>query len=138
MTTVPSVRTTADQVHALLDGIANLLVFRGAAGQIPLGKDKTVDSYAVAYYGGGHPFVTRLGGRPRNVEWSAQITCAGGNDVKALWAIDQVRAALTGKRITVGARTGLLRELGDPGPIREDRSISPYRYYSPLDFGLYL
>lgn len=138
MTTVPSVLSTADQVHELLDAIPNLLVFRGATGQVPLGSDKTVDAYVVAYYSGGHPFSTRLGGRPRHVSWSAQLTCAGGNDIKALWAVDQVRAALTGQRITLAARSGLLHELGDPGPIRKDRSITPYRYYLPLDFGLQL
>lgn len=138
MTTVPSARTTADEVHELLDDIANLLVFRGKVGEVPLGSDKTVVAYAVGYYGGGEPRTTRLGGRPRNLAWSGQITCAGGDDVKALWAVDQVRAALTGVRVTNGARTGLLRELGDPGLVKEDRSISPYRYYLPLDFGLYL
>lgn len=138
MTTVPSVVSTAEQVHQLLEEIPNLLVFRGAAGQVPLGKDKTVDAYVVAYYSGGHPFTTRLGAKPRHVAWSAQLTCAGGNDVKALWVVDQVRAALTGVRVTLDARSGLLHELGDPGPIREDRSITPYRYYLPLDFGLNL
>ena len=138
MTTIPSARTTADEVHALLDGIANLLVFRGKVGPVDLGKDGTPAAYAVAYYGAGAPRVTRLGGRPRNLAWSCQITCAGGDDVKALWAVDQVRAALTGIRVTNGTRSGLLYELGDPGPLREDRDVTPYRYYLPLDFGLYL
>lgn len=137
-TTVPSARTTADEVHELLEGISNLLVFRGKVGAVPVGSDGTVVAYAVGYYGGGAPRVTRLGGRPRNLAWSGQITCAGGDDVKALWAVDQVRGALTGVRVTNGTRTGCLYEIGDPGPIREDRSISPYRYYLPLDFGLYL
>lgn len=138
MTSVPSVVTTADQVHELLEGISNLIVFRDKVGDIPLGSDKTVAAYAVAYYGAGQPRITRLGGRPRNLAWYGQITCAGGDSNKTLWAIDQVRAALTGKRVTVGTRSGVLNELGDPGPLREDRSISPYRYYLPLDFGLYL
>lgn len=138
MTTVPSARTTADEVHDLLDDIDNLLLFRGKVGDVPLGDDGTAAAYAVAYYGAGVPRIQRLGGRPRNLAWSAQITCAGGDDVKALWVVDQVRAALTATRVTNGTRSGLLYELGDPGPIREDRSITPYRYYLPLDFGLYL
>lgn len=138
MTTIPSTRTTADQVHELLGGIPSLLAFRGSVGDVPLGKDGTVDAYVVAYYSGGHGFRPRLGGKPRHLGWSAQITCAGGNDVKVLWAVDQVRAALTGKRVIDGGRSGLLHELGDPGPIRIDRSITPVRYYLPLDFGLNL
>lgn len=138
MTTVPSARTTADEVHELLDAIDNLLLFRGKVGAVPMGDDGTVDAYATAYYGAGAPRTTRLGGRPRNLDWGFQVTCAGGDDVKALWCVDEVRAALTGKRVTNGTRTGLLYEIGDPGPIREDRSISPSRYYLPLDFGLYL
>lgn len=138
MTTIPSTRTTADEVHTLLEAIPNLLVFRRKVGDVPLGKDETVDAYVVAYYSGGQGFRPRLGGKPRHLGWSAQITCAGGNDVKVLWAVDQVRAALTGTRVTNGQRSGLLHELGDPGPMRTDRAITPYRYYLPLDFGLNL
>lgn len=138
MTTIPSARTTADEVHELLDGIANLLVFRGSVGPVGLGEDNTPVAYAAGYYGAGEPRGTRLGGRRRHLAWYGQITCAGGTDVKALWAVDQVRAALTGKRVTNGNRTGLLYELGDPGPIRQDKSITPYRYYVALDFGLQL
>lgn len=138
MTTIPSTRTTADEVQQLLAAIPNLIVFRGAVGDVPLEKDGTVKAYAVAYYGGGQGFRPRLGGKPRHLAWSVQVTCAGGDDVKALWAIDQVRAALTGTRVTNGTRTGLLHELGDAGPVRKDTSILPHRYYLPLDFGLNL
>lgn len=138
MTTVPSARTTADEVHQLLDAIDHLLVFRGKVGDVPLGDDRTAVAYAVAYYGAGAPRVTRVGGRPRNLAWSCQITCAGGDDVKALWCIDQVRAALTGARVANGNRSGLLYEIGDPGPLRVDRGVTPWRHYLPLDFGLYL
>lgn len=138
MTTVPSARTTADEVHELLEGIANLLVFRGKVGDVPLGEDETAVAYAVAYYGAGEPRVTRLGGRPRHLAWSCQITCAGGNDVKVLWAVDVVRGALEGVRVTNGTRSGLLHEIGDPGLPRQDRDVTPWRYLLPLDFGLYL
>lgn len=138
MTTVPSAGTTADQVHELLEAIDGVEVFRGRVDGPGMGEDGTVVAYAVAYYGAGQPRATRLGGRARNLAWSFQVTCAGGDDVKALWCVDEVRAALTGARITNDTRSGILRELGDAGPVRPDRDFTPWRYYLPLDFGLYL
>lgn len=137
-TTVPSAQDAADTVHELLDVAGGVTVFRGRVGDLDLGEDGTVNAYAVAYYGAGAPRVTRLGGRARNLSWTFQVTCAGGDDVKALWCIDQVRSRLTGARVEVGTRTGVLAELGDPGLLRPDRKFTPERYYLPLDFGLYL
>lgn len=138
MTTIPSALTTADEVHTLLEAVAHVDVFRGKVGTVTTGDDGSVNAYAVAYYGIGAPRATRLGAMPRNLALSWQVTCVGGDDVKALWCVDQVRAALTGQRITVDGRSGVVRELGDPGPIRPDRDVTPWRYYLPLDFGLYL
>lgn len=138
MTTRPTTIDTAGEVHQLLEAIDNLIVFRGRTGTLDLAEDKTVPAYVTAYYGVGVPRLPRLGKVPRHLDWSCQLTCAGGTDEKALWAVDQVRAALTGVRVTVGARNGLLHELGDPGPLRPDKDFTPWRFFLPLDFGLYL
>lgn len=137
--TTPAARPLADQVHELLEATANLTVFRGEAGEPVMGEDGTVNAYVVGYYGAGAPHVRRLGGRPRNLAWSFQLTCVGGDDTKALWCVDEIRTALIGKRLDVEGRvTGLLREVGDTGPVRKDRGIVPHRFYLPLDFGLYV
>lgn len=141
MTTLPSVRTLADDVWATLGGTAGqaftagvVNLYRGnVTATVPLDGDGSVHAYAVLYAGAGAiPAARRVGGRPRNLGWSFQVSCVGGDDTRLLWCVDQIRGRLTGQKVG-GA---VVREVGDPGPLREDTSITPYRYFLPLDFGL--
>lgn len=141
MTALPSVRTLADDVWALLGGTAGetftagvVNLYRGnVTSSVPLDADGSVHAYAVLYAGAGAPpAARRVGGRPRNLAWSFQVSVVGGDDTRLLWCLDTIRGRLTGKR--VGG--GVLREQGDPGPLREDTSVTPYRYWLPLDYAL--
>lgn len=141
MTTLPSVRTLADDLWLLLGGTAGegftagpVNLYRGnVTSTVPVDGDGSVHAYAVLYASGGTiPPARRVGGRPRNLGWSFQVSVVGGDDTRLLWCLDTIRGRLTGKRLG----GGVLREVGDPGPLRQDTSITPYRYWLPLDYQL--
>lgn len=72
--------------------------------------------------------------------WSFQTTCVGGDPIRARRAVDRCRDRLDGQRLTVtGVQAGVLRapEFTTPGPLREDRDVSPSRWFAPLQWELY-
>lgn len=134
--TIP-VRTLADDVWTLLSAVPNLNTWRGeildAAGQPtnpPVDPDGRVHPYAVAYFGGGQALGNRIAALPSRVSWSFQVTCVGGDDIRCMWAVDTVRAALSFKRV---ANT-VIRESTDPGPIRRSDDIQPSICWVPVMF----
>lgn len=141
MTTLPSVRSLADDVWLLLGGTAGQTFTAGpvnlydgnVTSTVPLDADGTVHAYAVFYPGAGAPpAARRVGGRVRNLGWSFQVSCVGGDRTRLLWCLDTIRGRLTGQKLG----GGVLREQGDPGPLRQDTSVTPYRYRLPLDYTL--
>lgn len=120
----------ADDVWALIDAVANVNTYRGeildADGQPvdpPLDPDKRSHPYAVVYFGAGQHTRGRLGGTASRLPWTFQVSCVGGDDNRALWAADQVRAALTNTHVG-GA---LLVETTDSGPMQRNDNVQPSR-----------
>jgi hypothetical protein len=135
-----AVRTLADQVWALQQAITNVNHYRGnVASNPPLDPDGKVHAYAVLYAGAGRAFGGRMVAAPGQTDWTFQVTCVGGDDNRALWCVDKIRAALTGAPLAVsGTSAGRIRELTNPGPVRRDDDVSPPRYYLPLLFGVHV
>ena len=97
--------------------------------------DGAVHAYACLYAGAGRSYATRVCGSQRNLAWSCQVTCVGGDDNRTLWCVDQVRGRLKGVYLTVDGRQVLLREVEvDSGPVRVDRDVDPHRSWLPLFF----
>ena len=60
-----------------------------------------------------------------------QATCAGGDVRRALIAVERLQDTVVGKVLAPG--TGVVREDGDLGPLRKDLTVSPNRWYAPID-----
>lgn len=104
------------------------------------GRPVDVHAYAVLYATPGHRQARTIAPLPTNVAAAFQVTCVGADRTRALWCVDKVTTALTGRTITIPGRrgTGVILEPGDTGPLRIDRDVNPHRFYSPLDFAVYL
>ena len=132
--------TSTEQVGqaflARLGTITNLTVYHGKVGDDPP-RDEAglVKPYAVLYTAGGRAFSDRLGYKATNLASGGQVTCAAGTPRGCDWAVDHVRAALTGFELIAGS--GKLREPFDPGPARRDDTVpGDLRWYVPLLFSL--
>lgn len=133
---------------ALAEGIAAQLragaplvnVYVGEVPQTPpVDPDGRVHVYAVLWPGPGTPTQDRLVPIVDGLLWSGQVTCVGGDVTRALACADAVSDALTGRTLDLGGvRTGYLREIGDPGPAREDRDAKPSRWFVPLTYQLHV
>lgn len=134
--TAVDVADLADPVWDRLDAIANVNAFDGEVDAPPLDGDGRVHAYAVYYPGPGWAHALLACGGTDSLDWSFQVTCAGGDRTRVLWCIQQVRGALSGSRISVGGQQLTISETGDPGPIRRDDDVSPPRFYVPLQFAL--
>lgn len=153
--TTTGIRPLAEQAWLLLDAISGVNAFDGAV-DIPAydaddeathpfwdlddaGRPVDVHAYAVFYPSPGRRDRRTVAPGSTNVAWSFQVTCVGGDRTRALWCVDKVTTALTGHRLQLPGRRGggLISELADPGPIRIDRDVTPYRHYVPIDFGVY-
>lgn len=146
MTAVP-VEDLADPVWALLDAIENVNAFDGDfvdADGAPVNMkappyvdpDGRVHAYAVYYPGPGWAHALLSCGGTDSLDWTFQVTCAGGDRTRALWCVTQVRNALTGHTVDVGGQALGIREVGNPGPVRRDDGVSPARFYTPLIFAI--
>jgi hypothetical protein len=79
-----------------------------------------------------------VGAHRRRAPMDGQVTCVGGDVNRCLACADAVADALTGHTFEIpGVLTGYLRELGDPGPAREDRDARPSRWFLPLTYQLH-
>lgn len=139
--TATDVQSAADAVWTLLSGIANVNAFDGDfvdedgnRVRPPADDDGRVHAYAVYYPSPGRSHSRRHGAARSNLDWSFQVTCAGGDRTRALWCVTQVRNALAGARVG-GNR---ITEGFDPGPLRRDDDVKPPRFYLPLQFSLRL
>lgn len=126
MTTLPAVTPVADATLALLQAIPNLNVFdTEKPSDPPLDPDGRVHPYAVFFPGGGHAFGDRLNqDTPTDMSWTCRILIVGGDKTRALWALDKIRGALTGKRPTSDAR---LKEALDDVIFRTETNVVPSR-----------
>lgn len=121
-----------DATAALLRAVPGLDLHVGRVDQVTLDPDGRAHPYAVLWASTGHQEATNLAGRPDLLTWSFQVTAAGGDDTRALWAAGKVLDALVGARLS--PTTGLVDHDGDPGPVRQDADVTPARWYLPLLF----
>lgn len=133
----------ADPVWTLIDAVANVNTYDGdfvdADGKPvspPLDDDKRVHAYAVYYPSPGWAHALLACGGTDSLDWSFQVTCAGGDRTRALWCIEQIRNALTGHTVTIDGQKLQIREVGNSGSIRRDDGVSPSRCYAPLIFAI--
>lgn len=136
MTTLPTVTPVADATYALLQDIEHLGTYRTELpSDPPLDPDGRVHPYAVFFPGGGNAFGDRLNDAPTDVKWDFRVLFVGGDDTRALWALDKIRAALTGKRPTGGAR---LKEVLDDVTIRTETNVVPSRTSGAILYRLHI
>lgn len=144
--TAPAVLTIADDVWAVLDAIADLNTYdgeildgEGRPTSPPNDPDGRCHSYAVYYPAPGRQTLGRLAAVPLNVAWAFQVTCAGGDRTRCLWAVDRVTAAFMGRRfIYADVISGKVTQAADAGPVRRDETVKPSRFYLPLLFALHV
>jgi hypothetical protein len=136
VTPLPLVRTVGDATLALLQAITGLNVFDSELpADPPKDPDGRVHPYAVFFAGGGRGFGDRLNDVPTDVKWSCRILCVGGDRKRAQWAVDQVRAKLTGARPTGGSR---LKELLDEIDLRPELDVIPPRTSGAILYRLHV
>lgn len=137
MTTLPTVTPVADATYALLKAIPDLNVFDTELPENPpLDPDRRVHPYAVFFPGGGNAFSDRLNkDTATDVAWNCRILFVGGDKTRALWALDRIRAALTGARPTGGAR---LKEVLDDVTIRTETNVVPSRTSGAILYRLHI
>lgn len=133
-----SVRDLHAAVLAVLQGLDsnNFKVYDGEVIPDPkVDKDQRVHPYAVLYSDPGHPHATGLCGISDAFEWTFAVICVGGDQNRALWAVDKVRSALVDAELTVSGRSlHRVREEIRSSTVRRDDSIRPARFYVPLLF----
>lgn len=126
---------------AKLEEIAGLTVYEGNVPADPprtAGPGSPVDNYAVLWMGPGRVQDSdRLANHASaDLAVTFWVTCASGTPRGANWVASQVRAKLTGLRI-LGDANGRLKEVTDPGPVREDKAVpGDLRWFSPLQYHL--
>jgi hypothetical protein len=137
VTTLPVIAPVAAATYALLQAIPDLHVFdTELPSNPPLDPDKRVHPYAVFFPGGGNAFGDRLNqDTPTDVAWRCRILFVGGDMTRALWALDKIRAALTGTRPTGGAR---LKEVLDDVTIRTETGVVPSRTSGAILYRLHI
>lgn len=103
-----------------------------------LDSDKAAHAYIVLHPSPGEsnrleePLTASPGARL----WRCQATCAGGDPDRALIALQRLQEALVGVQLT--DTSGFVREEGDLGPIRPDITVTPNRWYAPVDLAVEL
>jgi hypothetical protein len=133
-------RVIAAAIEARLREDAPMVhVYVGAVPDTPpADPDGRVHVYAVLYPGPGTSTQDRLVPIVDGLLWTGQVTCVGGDVNRCLACADAVADALTGHTFEIpGVTVGYMRELGDPGPAREDRDARPSRWFLPLTYQLH-
>lgn len=100
-------------------------------------RDGAARPYAALYPSPGWQHGVSLSGPSDQARLTFQVTAAGGDTDRALRAIDRTRAALLDwVPGAPGVECGRLTEPDDydPGPLRVDRDVTPYRWWAPLLF----
>lgn len=151
MTASISRRALSAAVEARLRSIPRLaVVYVGTVtGDVPVQTTSgrpdpggIVATYAVLYPGAGRPTTDGedLAETSEDLDWSCQVTVAGGTSDNVLAGVDAVHGALHRWRppsVDGLNTTGLVPPEGyDPGPVRLSPGITPARFYLPLQYRL--
>lgn len=125
----------AEAVIAQLQTAEHLDVFDGVVTAVPDGDGKA-RPYAAAYFGPGRLYALALCDTQDVLDWSFQVTAAGGDPTRARRAAQRVRDSLSGARLRVSGAEVFITEDPDyqPGPAREDRDQKPSRWFTPMQF----
>jgi hypothetical protein len=140
-TQIANPRLLTDAVLVLLRTLPDVTVYDGEVDpEPPVIDDGTnrILPYAVVYATPGQPRIEELSlVAPTDLDWTVQVTVAGGYQPDTLQAIHRVRLLLEGRAMTVaGTSCGMLAQVNNPGPITRDDDIQPPRFYSPLAYQL--
>ena len=113
-------------------GSSRVDIFVGEATPT-LDSDKLAHPYIVLYPSPGLERRTEedLQASPGVLDWQCQATCAGGDYQRALRALDRLQSVVLGQ--SLAPETGFIRKEGNLGPIRKDLSVTPNRWYVPVD-----
>jgi len=135
---VTTASTLHDVVWARMDTVTSVDIYDSEVPATPpLDPDGRVRAYAVLHASPGRLYASALDGGQRCIVGSFQVTCVGGDVVRALGCTDDIRAGLVGT-VTVDGATRVVRvKEEDPGPVRTDPNYLPPRYYVPLEFELF-
>jgi hypothetical protein len=130
VTTTPEVLPHLDAVQAALEDIG-LTVFVGGT---PTSSGWTSpDRYAVLYPEPGMAVRESLADDRGDFEAAFQVTCVGGDPVRALWVADRVRRALAQPLTVVGRSCWPPEDLGGP-PLARDDDVTPPVWYVPVQY----
>ena len=133
MTSPPEVLPHVDAVQAALETIPGLTVYLGGAptdaGWSP------PDKYAVIYPEPGEAVRESLADLRTDFVGVVQVTCIGGDAVRALWVADKVRQALFGPLSVVGRTAWRPEDLGGP-PVQRDDDTNPPSWFVPVQYRL--
>lgn len=123
----------AAAVIALLEAAPHLDVFDGEV-KARMDSDGRAHPYAVLWVSPGrdNPDEERESGTGRAQLWTFQVTAAGGDVARCRRAVQRTLDALLGVRLFTEG--GFIRLDFDPGPEREDRDVTPTRWFVPLSF----
>jgi hypothetical protein len=136
VTALPAVTPVDEATYALLQAIEHLNTFDTELPKDPpLDPDGRVHPYAVYFPDGGQAISDRLNHVPTDVVWTARILIVGGDKTRALWALDKIRAALTGARPTGGAR---LKEALADVTFRTETNVTPSRTSGLIMYRLHI
>ena len=99
-------------------------------------SDGRAHPYAVLWAGPGrdNPDEERESGNGEALVWTFQVTAAGGDVARCRRAVDRTLGALLRKQPFPGG--GFIRLENDLGTEREDRDVSPSRWFVPLLFSV--
>lgn len=131
-TPTPDVLPHLDAVRAALED-AGLTVYTGG---VPTDAGwRPPDKYCVLYPDPGMAVRESLADQRSDFESTMQVTCVGGDVIRALWVATRVRRALAGG-ITVEGRTCWTPEdLGGP-PVARDDDVTPPVWFVPVQYQL--
>lgn len=132
-----TLEAAAAAVIAALKEQTGLDVFDGTV-TARMDSDGRAHPYAVLWASPGRPDPTqeRVTGNGAGLAWSFQVTAAGGDVARCRRAVTRTLTALLGRRLVEGG--GRIRLDADPGPEREDRDVTPSRWFVPLTFAVSL
>jgi hypothetical protein len=126
---------------AVVTALTGLTVYDGEVDPAPpvmSDGSNRVRPYAVVYGSSGTPHPEDFNpGLLADLDWTVQVTVAGGYQPDTLQAVHAVRLLLQGVQLVVaGVACGPLTQVNDPGPIRRDDDEVPPRFYMPLQYQL--
>ncbi|MER6531157.1 hypothetical protein [Streptomyces sp. NPDC001508] len=130
MATTPEVLPHMDAVQAALTAVG-LTVYVGGT---PAGNGWTApDKFAVLYPDPGMARCESLADERTDFDSTMQITCVGGDPVRALWVADRVRRALAAPLAVQGRACWPAEDLGGP-PLARDDDVTPPLFYVPVQY----